>query len=50
MVINKGKEDAVEEAACCGKCLFDKDWAILNNQNSYISVFKFSFHDFFEVD
>ena len=26
-----------------------EDWAILNNQTSYISVFKVSLHDFFEA-
>ena len=50
VVINMGREEAVNKAARCSKCLFDIDWAILNSQTSYISVFKFSFRDFFEAD
>ena len=50
VAINMGKEKAVNKAARCSKCLFDIDWAILNSQTSYISVFKFYFRDFFEAD
>ena len=50
VVINMGREEAVNKAARCSKCLFDIDWAILNSQTSYISLFKFSFRDFFEAD
>ena len=50
VVINMSKEEAVNKAARCSKCLFDIDWAILNSQTSYISLFKFSFRDFFEAD
>ena len=49
VVINMSKEEAVNKAARCSKCLFDIDWAILNSQTSYISLFKFSLRLFIRL-